>query len=109
MNQLDLPIVPKPGEVFLYVCLSEIQNMTVTEALSLFEKMGYAPELRYRQSKSDNKVSLYALLKHERHDPESLIDSDYLADEWEALVQQIEPDTAVRCPRGLPKAKPVAA
>lgn len=109
----EMPIVPKPGEVFLYVCLSEVKNMTVAETLTLLQEMGYSPELRYRQSKEDGKVSLYALLKHEQHAADFFIDSDHdsdhMADEWEALVMRIEPDLAVRCPHGVPRREPIAA
>jgi hypothetical protein len=106
---LELPIIPKPGEVFLAVNLSAVENMTVAETLKLLEEMGYTPQLRYRQSKDGN-VSLYALLKHEQVDPEKLANSDYLGDELDALGEVIEPADAITSPRGLSSAKkPVIA
>ena len=46
---LDLPVIPKPGEVFLAINLSAVENMTVPEILKLLEGIGYTPQLRYRQ------------------------------------------------------------
>ena len=104
----ELPIIPKPGEVFLAVNLSAVEDRTVAETLQLLEKMGYTPQLRYRQSKDGN-VSLYALLKHERVDPEMLA-SDYLGDELDTLAEVIQPPDAITSPRGLSSVrKPVAA
>jgi hypothetical protein len=100
---LEMPIIPKPGEVFLYVSLSEVKNMTVTETIAMLEEMGYSPELRYRQSKEDGAVSIYALLKHEQYDPDSIEGFYPLHSEWETLARKIKPTLAVCCPRGLPR------
>ena len=54
-TMLELPIIPKVGEVFLAVELTAVQNMTVAETLKLLEGMGYNPTLRYRQF-SDGKI-----------------------------------------------------
>lgn len=106
---LELPVIPKPGEVFLAVNLSAVKNRTVSETLKLLEEMGYNPQLRYRQSKGGD-VSLYALLKHEQVEPQMLVESDYLGDELDALAEVIEPADAITSPRGLsPAKKPVAA
>ncbi|HAA27025.1 MAG TPA: acyl carrier protein [Cyanobacteria bacterium UBA8553] len=106
---LELPVIPKPGEVFLAVNLTAVQNRSVAETLKLLEEMGYTPQLRYRQSK-DGDVSLYALLKHEQVEPEMLLESDYLGDELDALAEVIEPADAITSPRGLKSAKkPVPA
>lgn len=106
---LELPIIPKPGEVFLAVNLSAVENNTVAETLKLLGEMGYTPQLRYRQSK-DGKVSLYAVLKHEQVEPEMLANSDYLGDELDTLAELIQPADAITSPRGLLSAKkPVAA
>lgn len=43
---LELPIIPKPGEVFLAVNLSAVGNMTVAETLKLLAEMGYNPRKR---------------------------------------------------------------
>lgn len=89
--------------------LSAVENMTVAETLKLLETMGYAPQLRYRQSKDGN-ISLYALLKHENVDPQMLITADYLGDELDALAERIQPADAITSPRGLSSAKkPVIA
>lgn len=106
---LELPVIPKPGEVFLAINLSAVENMTVAETLNLLEQMGYNPQLRYRQAKDGN-VSLYALLKHEHVEPEMLINLDYLGDELDALAEVIQPADAITSPRGLsPAKKPVTA
>ena len=106
---LELPIIPKSGEVFLAVNLSAVENMTVAETLNLLSEIGYTPQLRYRQSKDGN-VSLYALLKHEQVDSEMLTNSDYLGDELDALAEVIQPTDAITSPRGLsPAKKPVVA
>lgn len=106
---LELPIIPKPGEVFLAVNLSAVQNMTVAETLKLLTEMNYTPQLCYRQSKDGN-VSLYALLKHEQVDPEMLANSDYLGNELDTLAEVIHPADAITSPRGLYSSqKPVTA
>ncbi|KYC36877.1 hypothetical protein WA1_45285 [Scytonema hofmannii PCC 7110] len=108
---LELPVIPKPGEVFLAINLSVVENMTVAETLNLLEQMGYSPQLRYRQAQDGNSnVSLYALLKHEHVEPEMLINLDYLGDELDALAEVIQPADAITSPRGLsPAKKPVIA
>lgn len=106
---LELPVIPKSGEVFLAVNLSAVENYTVAETLKLLEDMGYNPQLRYRQSKEGN-ISLYALLKHEQVDPEMLANTDYLGDELDALAEVIQPADALTSPRGLsPAKKPVSS
>lgn len=103
---LEMPVKPGPGQVLLYVVLSEVENMTISETLTLLVEMGYQPELRYRQwadEKGALQTSLYAVLKDEQHDPTLEIDSEYLVEELETLWNHIQPDLAVRCPRGLPK------
>ncbi len=97
---LELPVIPKSGEVFLAVNLSAVENHTVAETLKLLDDMGYTPQLRYRQS-GDSHISLYALLKHERVEPEMLASTDYLGDELDALAEVIQPADAITSPRGL--------
>ena len=86
---LELPVIPKSGEVFLAVNLSAVKNPSVPETLKLLEDMGYTPQLRYRQSRDGN-ISLYALLKHEQVEPEILVNTDYLGDELDALAEVIQ-------------------
>ena len=101
---LELPIIPKSGEVFLAVNLSAVENPPVAETLKLLEDMGYTPQLRYRQSRDGN-ISLYALLKHEQVDPEMLANTDYLGDELDAIAEVIQPTDAITSPRGILPAK----
>lgn len=101
---LELPLIPKPGEVFLAVELTAVQNMTVAEALSLLEDMGYQPTLRYRQLK-DGKISVFALLLHENVNPEVLQNTDYLGEELDALSEVIQPPDAITSPRGISMVK----
>lgn len=108
----ELPLPPQPGEVLLYVELTQVQNMTIAQCLTMLQEIGYRPELRYRQwQDADGKpqFGMFALLKHEQHEQDFLVDSDYLLDEWEAIATRIEPSTAVGCPRGLPKRTAIAA
>ncbi|WP_127082688.1 acyl carrier protein [Dulcicalothrix desertica] len=100
---LELPIIPKVGEVFLAVELSAIQNMTVAETLNRLENMGYNPTLRYRQSK-DGSISVYALLKHEHINPD-ILQSDYLGEELDALAEVIQAPDAIVSPRGISSVK----
>lgn len=96
---LELPVIPKPGEVFLAVDLTAVKNMTVAETLKVLEAMGYKPTLRYRQLK-DETVSVYALLLHEHVNPE-ILQSDYLGEELDALAEVIQPPDAITSPRGI--------
>jgi hypothetical protein len=110
MYEISLP--PKPGEVLLFVELSRVENMTIAQCLTMLELMGYKPELRYRQwqdAAGIEHIGLFALLRHEICDPQMLIDSDYMLEEWSAIAQQIKPSTAVCCPRGLPRRTAIAA
>lgn len=104
---LELPLVPKVGEVFLAVELTALKTMSIAEALQVLQDNGYEPQLRYRQLPS-GEVSVFALLKHEKVSPEVLMNSDYLGDELDALAEIIEPDT-ITSPRGLFPAKTAVA
>ncbi|MBD2772806.1 acyl carrier protein [Iningainema tapete] len=97
---LELPVIPKLGEVFLAVDLTAVRNMTLAETLKVLENMGYNPTLRYRQS-LDGTVSVYALLVHEHVNPEILQNSDYLGEELDALAEVIQPADAITSPRGI--------
>ncbi|MCC5622861.1 acyl carrier protein [Nostoc sp. CHAB 5715] len=104
---LELPVIPKPGEVFLAVELTAVENMNVAETLKLLEDMGYNPTLRYRQI-PDGRISVYALLRHENVNPEILQNSDYLGEQLDALAEVIQPADAITSPRGISSAKTLA-
>ncbi|MBG1265664.1 acyl carrier protein [Nostoc sp. WHI] len=104
---LELPVIPKPGEVFLAVELTAVENMTVVQTLKLLEDMGYNPTLRYRQI-PDGRICVYALLRHENVDPEILQNSDYLGEQLDALAEVIQPADAITSPRGISSAKMLA-
>jgi hypothetical protein len=97
---LELPVIPRVGEVFLAINLSAVEKPTVAETLQILEKMGYNPQLRYRQAR-DGSISLYALLKQEQVDAEMLTHTDYLGDELDALAAVIQPADAITSPRGI--------
>lgn len=98
--------LPRNGQILLYIDFSRLTSRSVTEALILLEKMGYQPELRYSQV--EDEITLYAVLKDEQFNSE--MPRDYLADEWEKLVEAFLPDDmAVRSPRSLPVLSTVAA
>lgn len=101
MKQLTaLKIHPgaKPGHIILGIDLSEAEHPS--QVLDLISESGYEPELRYLELKTG--IHVFALLKHEEHSPDTLIDDEYLMDEWEALATQVTPSTAVRLWRGYP-------
>lgn len=104
---LELPVIPKLGEVFLAVELTAVENMTVAQTLKLLEGMGYNPTLRYRQI-LDGRISVYALLRYENVNPEILQNSDYLGEELDALAEVIQPADAITSPRGISSAKTLA-
>lgn len=93
-----MPIRPKPGEIFLYLSLDEIENMTTLEALTLADSLGFNPEMRYRTWMEDGqqKAELCALLHYEKRDYESSLEMDYLSIEQEVLATRIQPNMAVR-------------
>ncbi|MBV8886105.1 MAG: hypothetical protein JO235_19220 [Chroococcidiopsidaceae cyanobacterium CP_BM_RX_35] len=94
-----MSLIPKPGEVMLYVALHRVLNMTPVELLDFAKSLGFTPELRTKTFDKDRKthvgVYVYAMLYHDQRDPESGLDADFLAAELEALCNRISPDTAV--------------
>jgi len=97
---LELPVIPRPGEVILAIELNTVQNMTVAQTLKLLEGMGYQPTLRYQQSQ-DGSISVYAVLKHENIDPLILQNSDYLGEELDRLAELIQSNDAIVSPRSI--------
>ncbi len=93
-----MSLIPKPGEVMLYISLHEIENLTPVEVLDLARSLGFKPELRTRtwQQEGETKVGLYAMLHYERRDPKAGLEPDFLDTELEALHEQISPGVAVR-------------
>jgi hypothetical protein len=99
--------LPKPGQILLYVDCTQLTHLSVAECLSLLKQNGYSPNLRHSVS-SEGDIKLYAVLRDEVIT--SNTPRDYLADEWEKLVQMFMPDhRAVRSPRSLPIKSSVAA
>jgi hypothetical protein len=92
----EMPIIPKRGEIMLYLSLSEIENMTPWEALKLAESLDFKPELGYRvwQENSVQQVGIYALLHYEQRDFDSGLEPDYLERELEVLWT-IQPSIAI--------------
>lgn len=65
-QSFQMDVVPKPGQAILYVRLSDVENLTIAECLSLLQSLGYSPDLRYSQWATDpRQVTLYAFLKEE--------------------------------------------
>jgi hypothetical protein len=93
-----MSLIPKLGEVMLYISLHEVENLTPVEVLDLARSLGFKPELRTRtwQQEGETQVGLYAMLYQEQRDPSSGLDPAFLDAELEALHQQISPDVAVR-------------
>jgi hypothetical protein len=93
----EMPIIPKSGEIMLYLSLNEITNMTPWDALKLAESLGFKLQLRYRAWQEDGvqKVGIYALLHYEQRDFDSALEPNYLERELEALWTQIQPSIAV--------------
>jgi hypothetical protein len=95
---LPMPVCLEPGEIMLYLDLHRIENMSVLDALKLAETLGLTPQLRYRllDRDADQTMGLYALLHYEKRPFESVLEADYVTDSaFEALTNQIQPDTAV--------------
>ena len=89
----------KPGQIILGVDLSETERSS--QVLNLLTELGYEPHLRYLELKTG--LHVFAVLKDEQHDPNVMIDDEYLMNEWETLSYHITPSTAVRLWRGYPK------
>jgi hypothetical protein len=92
-----MSVIPKPGEVMLYIALHEVENMTPVEVLDFVKSLGFTPELRTLtwQKDSETKVGLYAMLYYDQRQYESELEPDFLEAELNALWGQISPDTAV--------------
>ena len=89
----------KPGQIILGVDLSETERSS--QVLDLLTELGYEPQLRYLELRTG--LHVFALLKDEQHEPNVMIDQEYLMNEWETLVSHITPSTAVRLWRGYPR------
>jgi len=89
----------KPGQIILGVDLSEVERFS--QVLGLLNELGYEPRLRYLELRIG--LHVFAVLKDEQHDPNVMIDDEYLINEWETLVDQITPSKAVRLWRGYPQ------
>lgn len=89
----------KPGQIILGVDLSETERSS--QVLDLLTELGYEPQLRYLDLRTG--LHVFAVLKDEQHDPNVMIDQEYLMNEWEKLVNQITPSTAIRLWRGYPR------
>ncbi len=89
----------KPGQIILGVDLSETERSS--QVLDLLTELGYEPQLRYLELRTG--LHVFAVLKDKQHDPNVIIDDEYLMNEWETLVSQITPSTAVRLWRGYPR------
>lgn len=78
--------------------------------LELLTSLGFNPQLRYCEFRTG--LHVVALLQEEQLDRTQPISDDYLAEEWETLVNQINP-AAVHlwrgCPRNLSQTEDVAA
>jgi len=93
----QMNVVPKPGQAILYVRLSDVENLTIDDTLSLLQSLGYSPELRYSQWVADPKhITLYAFLKEESLPYGSTGENSQLNDEYWALTEKIQPVGAVR-------------
>ena len=62
-SKYECPLIPKSGEQWFSVNLSWLKTMTVAECLGGLEKLGYSPELRYRQNPNGS-IDLIAVLGH---------------------------------------------
>ena len=89
----------KPGQIILGVDLSETERSS--QVLDLLTELGYEPKLRYLELRTG--LHVFAVLKEEQHDLNVMINDEYLMNEWETLVNQITPSTAVRLWRGYPR------
>jgi hypothetical protein len=92
-----MPIRPQPGEILFYMSPEDIENMTVMEALTLVDSLGFEPEFRYRTWEQDGqqRTKLYVLIHYEKREFESSLEADYMSAEQEILATRIKPTSAV--------------
>lgn len=60
MNPIQIPMAPKPGEIWFYIDLNLVPTPQLPELFVLLEALGLTPKLAYRQLKQD--LELCALL-----------------------------------------------
>jgi hypothetical protein len=92
-----MPIRPQPGEILFYMSPEDIENMTVMEALTLVDSLGFTPEFRYRTWEQDGQqhTKLYVLIYCEKREYESSLEADFMSAEQEILATRIKPTSAV--------------
>lgn len=95
-NQLkEMPLAAAPGEIWLFVELHAVENLTTAEIFRLAESVGFpVQELRYRSLPEG--LGLYAILHYERREPNSTLESEHVTDAaFEELWSRIQPELTV--------------
>lgn len=109
-NSYEMPFRPRPGQVLFYVEIGRTQDPM--QSLKVIEDLGYQPQLRFCSFPSGQKV-LCALLLYEQHDPEVLIDENYLSEQhevlWDRFLPQEDEISVVHFMKGSPKVVAIAA
>lgn len=96
-EKFEMETVPAPGTALLYVRLSDVENMSIADALQLLHSLGYNPQLRYLQWATDPKqITLFALLKEEILPHGVSGEFSPLWNDYDLLLQKIRPAQAVR-------------
>lgn len=92
----EMPIAPAPGEIWLFIDLHAVTNMTTAEVFKLAESLGFpVKEVRYR-IRDNGKPDVYAILHQEQRDPEGVLEWDYVCDRaFEELWHTLQPEGTV--------------
>lgn len=106
-----MSVIPKPGEVMLYISLHRVDNMKPFEVLEFAKSLGFTPEIRTKTYTQDGitQVGLYALLYQALRDPDSGLAENFLEAELEALWTHVSPVTAVNFAYNLKQGRLTAA
>lgn len=91
--------LPKAGYSYLFLNLSDLQEISATDAIAKVETMGYDPQIRYMET--TNGVKTCALLKMIKL--EDSFEENPLGDEWATLAEIF--GNAARCRTGRPLEK----
>ncbi len=98
-SHLRIPKITPVGETLLFVDLAQVTSHTPEQVESIASWLGYSPELRIAEYfRSGQRVLEPVLLLYQGKSPAE----EKLLEDWEHLVSQIQPSTAVHLRSGQP-------
>lgn len=95
----QMSLIPRKGEIRLFIALHEVDNMSVMEILNLAQGLGFNPELQCRTWEQDGKTKygVYAMLHEEQREYDSQLETDYETDKaFELLWNALEPNAHLK-------------